>query len=343
MKKKKVVFLDRDNTINEDPGYLKDPDKVKILPGIKEGLDLLQCMGYEFIILSNQAGIAKGLMTEEDVLAVNKRIYELLNNVRIKKTYFCPHRDEDNCDCRKPKSGLLEKALEEIPIDLSDSYIIGDRYRDLIPGEKYNIPGILVPNKKSRSEDKNSKKANNMIYEASSFQDAVAYILEDLYEKKNLQKIFSGIKDLRFQNRLARWKLSKKEIIFTNGVFDILHTGHLQYLWQASRMGKVLIIGINSDESVKKLKGPDRPVNTLSDRAKHLAGLGFVDAILPFSENTPVEVIRYIQPDIHIKGGDYRKEDLPEYSIVKEYGGKIQILPFRKGYSTTSIIKKIQG
>lgn len=346
MKKQKIIFLDRDNTINEDPGYLKDPEKVKILYGVKESLELLQAMGYKFIILSNQAGVAKGYMTEENVHSVNKKIEKLLNPVKIKEIYFCPHKDEDNCNCRKPKSGLLEKAINELnkegELNLSESYIIGDRHRDLIPAESFDIDGILVPNEKSKSEDVDSAKAKNLVFEASSFTEAVSFILENLFERKYTQKIYSGINDKRFQNRLARWKLAKKTIVFTNGVFDILHTGHLQYLWQASRMGKIMIVGINSDESVKRLKGNDRPVNSIEDRMKHLSALSFIDAVVPFAEDTPVETIRYIEPEVHIKGGDYRKEDLPEYPIVNSYGGKIFILPFRKGYSTTSIIQKIK-
>jgi len=134
-----------------------------------------------------------------------------------------------------------------------------------------------------------------------------------------------------------------KVLVFTNGCFDILHPGHIQYLAQARELGDFLWIGLNSDTSVKKLKGENRPVNTEQDRAKILAALFFVDFITVFSENTPIELIRQIKPEIHTKGGDYNKEDLPEYSIIREYGGNVEIIPFVKGKSTTSIIQKIQS
>src|SRR5690606_37061570 len=113
------------------------------------------------------------------------------------------------------------------------------------------------------------------------------------------------------------------------------------YLQQAKKLGDVLIVGVNSDESIKQYKSKDRPINTLEDRIAVLGALTCVDYIVPFKGTTPEAIIRIIKPHIHVKGGDYTKEKLPEYSIIQEYGGKVQIIPFEKGYSTTSIIEKI--
>ncbi|GEM_PF-415286 len=341
--KKKIIFLDRDNTLNYDPGYLGNPEEVRILPGVKESLHLLSRMGYEFIVLSNQSGISRGYISEEDVDKVNQRISQKLAPVKILRYYICPHRDEDNCPCRKPSAGLLEKALADYRISLTDSYMVGDRFRDLTPGEKFGIPGVLIKREGATDEDAGIQPPGNMVFSTSSFEEAARYIIENGFEQNFRKKIFSGVNDIAFKNRLARYKLSGKKIVFTNGVFDILHTGHIQYLYQASRLGKKLIIGLNADSTVKKLKGKDRPVNSFFDRAIHLAALDFVDAVFSFSEDTPVEAIKVIQPDIHVKGGDYKKEDLPEYSTVQSYGGEIEILPFRNGYSTTSIIRKIRN
>lgn len=132
-------------------------------------------------------------------------------------------------------------------------------------------------------------------------------------------------------------------IVSTNGVFDILHRGHLNYLMQAREFASKLIVVVNDDESVKRLKGDSRPVNTLNDRMFFLASLEFVDAVTFFSEDTPVGILRTIRPNIHVKGGDYLKEDLPETEIVEKYGGEIKILPFVDGYSTTNIIDKIKS
>lgn len=137
---------------------------------------------------------------------------------------------------------------------------------------------------------------------------------------------------------LARtWQAAGEKIVFTNGCFDILHTGHVTYLEQASRLGQHLIVGVNTDASVKRLKGETRPLNQENDRARLLAALGCVDAVVLFGEDTPTELIRRIRPDILVKGGDYK----PEEVAGREYAGRVEILPFKEGYSTTGVIRKI--
>lgn len=131
-------------------------------------------------------------------------------------------------------------------------------------------------------------------------------------------------------------------IVFTNGCFDILHKGHVEYLRQAKHYGDILIVGINSDTSVRKIKGGGRPVMPLESRLAVVDALKFVDIVVPFDEHTPVELIKLIKPDIHVKGGDYQEDELPETPIVKQLGGKVVIVPLVEGYSTTSIIEKIR-
>lgn len=138
-------------------------------------------------------------------------------------------------------------------------------------------------------------------------------------------------------------KSQNKKVVFTNGCFDILHVGHLRYLNEAKKQGDVLIIGVNSDTSVKRLKGESRPINNQFDRAEMLSGLKSVDYTVIFEEDTPEELIATLKPSIHVKGGDYKKEDLPETKIVESYGGEVRILSFVEGKSTTNIVKKIQG
>jgi D-beta-D-heptose 7-phosphate kinase/D-beta-D-heptose 1-phosphate adenosyltransferase len=132
-------------------------------------------------------------------------------------------------------------------------------------------------------------------------------------------------------------------VVFTNGCFDILHRGHIAYLNQAKAMGDVLIVGLNSDESVRRLKGPERPINTLEDRAHVLAALSCIDHIVSFDEDTPVELIEAIRPDVFVKGGDYRPDMLPEAATVEALGGVVHILPYVEDRSTTGIIEHIRG
>lgn len=131
-------------------------------------------------------------------------------------------------------------------------------------------------------------------------------------------------------------------IATSNGCFDILHPGHLEYLQSASDYGRIFIVGINSDKSVRRLKGAGRPVNNEICRASVIASLGFVDYCVIFSQDTPVELLGKIKPAVHVKGGDYLAGDLPEKKIVEENGGVIKILPLVKGYSTTLILEKLR-
>lgn len=133
-----------------------------------------------------------------------------------------------------------------------------------------------------------------------------------------------------------------KKIVFTNGCFDLLHTGHIRYLQQAAQMGDILVVGLNSDSSVRRLKGKGRPINTQSDRAEILAALECIDYIVIFEEDTPYELIREIQPDVLVKGGDYEQDKVVGKDIVEAHGGEVIILNFVENKSTTEIIKRIR-
>jgi rfaE bifunctional protein nucleotidyltransferase chain/domain len=135
-----------------------------------------------------------------------------------------------------------------------------------------------------------------------------------------------------------------KPIVFTNGVFDILHRGHVSYLAQARSLGASLVVGVNADSSVRLLgKGDDRPLNQENDRLALLASLESVDLVVLFSEKTPVELIAKVKPDIYVKGGDYQIDDLAETALVKSWGGKAYAIPFIHDRSTTALLKKIRS
>ena len=135
-----------------------------------------------------------------------------------------------------------------------------------------------------------------------------------------------------------------RPLVFTNGVFDVLHQGHVNYLHQATALGGSLIVAVNSDASAKMLgKGPDRPLNKAEDRAAVLAGLASVALVTFFDEPTPVELIKKLKPDLYVKGGDYDMEALEETRVVRSWGGDAVAIPFVDGYSTTSLVKRIRG
>ena len=140
---------------------------------------------------------------------------------------------------------------------------------------------------------------------------------------------------------IKKIKAERRKIVFTNGCFDLLHVGHIRYLSQAKKLGDFLIIGLNSDRSVKKLKGKDRPINSFEDRATLLSALNSVDLVIKFEEQTPENLIKDIVPDVLVKGGDYNIEDIVGYQIVVQNGGQVKTLSFHDGYSSTNYIDKI--
>lgn len=146
----------------------------------------------------------------------------------------------------------------------------------------------------------------------------------------------------RLEDRVRLYRQQGKRVVFTNGCFDILHRGHITYLSQAKALGDILIVGVNSDASVQRLKGADRPINTLEDRIEVLAALSSIDCIAAFDGDTPVELIRAIRPDVFVKGGDYRVETLPEAPIAGALGAEIRILPYLESRSTTNIIGRLR-
>ena len=143
---------------------------------------------------------------------------------------------------------------------------------------------------------------------------------------------------------LEKKRSAGQKIIFTNGCFDILHRGHIEYLSSASDLGDIFVVGLNSDKSVRRLKGESRPAVDEESRALTMASFEIVDYVVLFDEDTPSDLIRVIRPDYWVKGGDYQHfEELPEYRAIMESGGKVKLIPFIEGYSTTDIYKKIQG
>ncbi|MCK4653023.1 MAG: D-glycero-beta-D-manno-heptose 1-phosphate adenylyltransferase [Candidatus Cloacimonetes bacterium] len=150
---------------------------------------------------------------------------------------------------------------------------------------------------------------------------------------KSWEEVFKIVQDL---------KTSGEKIVFTNGCFDIIHAGHIKYLYEASKLGDILIIGLNSDESVKKLKGKNRPINSELDRATVLKSLFMVNYVVIFQEDTPYKLIEHIKPDVLVKGGDWKPEEIVGSDIVTRNGGIVKSLTFKEGFSTTDLIEKIK-
>lgn len=144
------------------------------------------------------------------------------------------------------------------------------------------------------------------------------------------------------QRRLAVWRLKELDTVFTNGVFDILHLGHIDYLERARALGELLIVGLNTDASVRRLK-PGRPINSQEARSRVLAALEFVDAIVLFDDDTPAQLIETIRPKVLVKGADYTVEQIAGAAFVQSYGGRVEPLALIPGYSTTNLIERLKN
>ena len=162
--------------------------------------------------------------------------------------------------------------------------------------------------------------------------------IRNLRISRNLKKIYK-YEEIKF--KIKEFKSQNKNIIMTNGCFDILHAGHIDYLKKAKNLGGILFVAVNDDNSVRRLKGKKRPVNNINNRMKLLSALEFIDYVFSFSEDTPEKIYREITPDILVKGGDYKLDEIVGAKKTISEGGKVEIIPFLKGFSTTDIIKKI--
>jgi len=162
-------------------------------------------------------------------------------------------------------------------------------------------------------------------------------------QKTKLQSVESKIVDRQTLAHLcAGWRVNSHKIVFTNGCFDILHQGHIKLLLSAAELGNKLVVGLNTDASVRKLKGENRPVNNEYSRALVMASQLFVDAVCLFDEDTPLELIQIVKPDVIVKGGDYTPETVVGNDFVQSYGGRTVIIPTVEGFSTTGIIERMK-
>lgn len=161
---------------------------------------------------------------------------------------------------------------------------------------------------------------------------------------KKLIKLKAKILNINeLSQNIKEWRLNGDKIVFTNGCFDLIHLGHLEILARSADLGDKLIVGINSDMSIKKIKGSSRPIIEEDSRAKQLAAIEFIDAVILFNEDTPYDLINILKPDVLTKGGDYKKNDIVGNQLINKQQGEVVIIPLTHGYSTTSILEKIKN
>lgn len=175
----KAVFVDRDGTINVDGPYLSDPDKFKMYPGVGKGIKELKDNGFKIIVITNQSGIARGYFTEKDLADIHDKMKKEFEkfNVELDGIYYCPHHPDDGCNCRKPKTGLLDKAIKEHDIDVTKSFMVGDKIIDIVAGKKEGLKTVLITELYVKGERLSNKNGYQPDYIAKDFIEASLWII----------------------------------------------------------------------------------------------------------------------------------------------------------------------
>ncbi len=328
----RAVFLDRDGVINHDAGYVHTIEDFKFLAGTFEALKLLQDNGFKLIIITNQSGIGVGKYTEKDFMKVTDyMLAELAKyNICIDSVHFCPHAPDDNCACRKPGQGMINEVLKKLLVDFRYSYFIGDKTSDIKLGNDIGCKTFLVQTGFAGSDKVYDTPPT---YKVKNLLEAARFIVDSSKKIVPLKEIQQLIPKIRWQD---------KKIVTLNGSFDILHPGHAYIIREARRQGDILIVGLNSDSSIKQYKGGDRPVLSERERAELLASFADVDYITIFDDITPINFIEAIKPDVHVTGAEYG-ENCIEAETARKYG-RLHLVPrIGNNLSTTDIFKKIKN
>lgn len=328
--KNKAVFIDRDGVLNVDKGYTHKIGDFELKEGVIDGLKILTEDGYLLFIVTNQSGIGNGYYTEDDMHKFHKHMLKIFSGhrIQIKEIYFCPHKSDSGCDCRKPSTKHIKEATDKYNIDLGKSFVIGDKASDVKLGNNAGANSIFIIDKQGPKKIGDALK-ENPFYVTSNFLNAVYFIAKSAKNKVISQD------DL--ENIVKKLRNSKKKIVTLNGAFDILHKGHEKILREAKKQGNVLFVGLNSDNFIRKSKEKRRPINNIKARLLSLSANPNVDYVFEFSEDTPVNFLEKIKPDIHVNGSEYGEQCI-EKDVVLENGGSIWIVELLDGYSTTRLI-----
>jgi D-glycero-D-manno-heptose 1,7-bisphosphate phosphatase len=368
MKKgRKAVFLDRDGTLIQERGYLKDPDQVALEQGAAEAVTRLNRSGFAVVLVTNQSGVARGYYTEEAVAAVHRRVESLLEaeGACLDGVYYCPHYPEGGvqeyrkaCSCRKPAGGMLLRAAEDLGIRLEGSYMIGDKLTDAETARREGLTGILVRTGygeeqwKASLQEPGPEKPDRVVVDLREAVDFVFWAEKNLVSPEPEGKEREGTPWLWSTKWVSQGFLQKcldahrrqgQTIVLANGVFDLLHAGHVGCLQAARDLGDVLVVALNDDRSVREWMGEGRPVLPVEDRVEILSALGCVDYCVVFWDRAVDRLLEFLRPDVHAKGADYEEASVPERETVIRYGGQVRIVGPRKGWATTDLLERIKA
>jgi len=328
--KREAIFLDRDGVIVADKKYTHKIEDLELLDDIIPALKLLIKHNFLLFIATNQSGIGRGYYTENEMHNFHLHLLSVLkdNGISIQEVYFCPHTPNEECTCRKSNPRFARDAEKKYNLDLSNSYMLGDKVSDLKFGKNAGMSSLYILSGKEKDqavvayENKPAYSSTNVIY---STRFIINKAENKIVQEDSLEEVAKRIKK------------EGKSIVTLNGAFDILHKGHEKIIHEAKKQGDVLFLGLNDDDSIKKSKGNLRPLNNIEARLRALASFDEIDFVFSFADPSPVKFLEKIKPDVHVNGSDYG-ENCIEKDPVEKNGGRIHIVQLMSGYSSTDII-----
>ncbi|UPA22485.1 HAD-IIIA family hydrolase [Candidatus Peribacteria bacterium] len=316
-----ALLLDRDGTLIEDQGNTNDVHHLAFLPHVVTGLKRLAKAGLRLFIITNQSCIGRGDVPEAQFLSFQKELTERLatDDIIIEHTFYCPHNTDAGCDCRKPKAGLWHQLQRAYPdIHSAGVLMVGDKDADIGFGKAINARTVRL----SSSEYPVTIPSDDTVTDMDELADM-------LFEEAG-ERVLSIDAAADFVRTAQK---EGKKVVTTNGSFDLFHPGHLFLLSEARKHGDLLIVGVNSNASVKRYKGPDRPIDDEHTRALHVAF--HADAVFVFDDDDPREWLKVIRPDVHANAETYGANCI-EAPVVKEIGAELVLIPVKKELGSTT-------
>ena len=346
-----VALLDRDGTIIEEREYLSDPEGVELISGAAHAIKILNQERIAAVLTTNQSGIPRGYFTESTLAQIHDRMVEELGrqDAHLDGIYYAPSLPDSGDPRRKPGTGMYQEAARDLGLEGLPVFSIGDRGLDAEFGVACGGKGIRVLTGHQLKQDMpNKMKAmirdseRGLVDTAENLLQAVHLMLADLLEERIGEDLLvhSKFSDMFTLSRaLETDRSAGNRIVLTNGCFDLVHGGHVSYLESAKDMGDKLVLAVNSDASMSRIKGPERPIMPETERIQFLASLRCIDYITIFHDDTADLLLETIKPDIHAKGTDYRPDNVPEGSTAKRLGFKTAIAGAAKENSSKDIIQ----
>lgn len=316
----KYLLLDRDGTLIVDRGYMSDPAVIEFLPGAIEGLLRFRDRGVRFFVVSNQSGVARKIFTAEQVRAFHAVLQKKFEEqgIHIEAFEFCPHIADDHCACRKPKTGMWEAHKKQFPLlRASETVMVGDKDEDVLLGQAIGCTTARILS----TQYPRTVEAEYLVRSLNELADILLAPADRLYQFDEVVEFAEGIHAQGYS------------IVTTNGAFDLFHAGHRFLIDEAHKHGDFLIVGINSDASVRRAKGEGRPVQNEETRARMVAR--YADAVFIFDDDDPRPWLPKIKPQAHVNAATYG-EQCVERPVLDQIGAKLILVPVKKELGSTT-------